>query len=378
MSGNHGITGSIGRSRLRSRPARAAILAVALMSIAATAATAACGGEVPETAETTRGTAVSAQIATAEARDVTDRILATGSVEPWLQVSPGTKIMGRIEEVRVHEGQRVRRSQVLAVLENRDLVASVEQANAAVTMAEARLQNARAQHDRIVSLHERGSATDKSLEDAVAGLRVAEAGLEQAHANVTAAQVMLEYAEIRAPIDGWVIRKMAEVGDMASPGMPLFVLEGLSRIKVAVAVAEADVVGMEPGDPATVRIGALDRDVEARIDRIVPSADPGSRTFQVKVVIDNPDGSIRSGMFARVRFARGTRSALLVPDSAVVRRGQLRGVFVVEDGVARIRWLKLGGGVGEDVEVLSGLEPGERYLVSPPAGLVDGTPVSGS
>jgi RND family efflux transporter MFP subunit len=163
---------------------------------------------------------------------------------------------------------------------------------------------------------------------------------------------------------------------MAAPGSPFFTLENLDPVKVTVQVPETEVVGLEAGSPASVRIPALDLDVEAEIDRVVPSGDPVSRTFAVQLLVDNPDGSIKSGMFARVLFSSGQREVLTVPEGALVRRGQMEGIFVVEDGTARLRWIKSGRGDDGRVEVLSGLDAGERYVLDPPARLRDGSPVS--
>jgi RND family efflux transporter MFP subunit len=303
---------------------------------------------------------------------------ATGSVEPWVRVSPGSKILGRVQEVRVREGDRVEKGDLLALLESGDLRAAVEQARASVAMAEANRENARAQHARISELHARGSVTEKNLEDALAGLRVAEASVRQAKANLAAARVNLEYAEVRSPVSGWVVEKGIEAGDMASPGTRFFTVEDLSRVKVVVRVPEREVVGLEEGAPAAVTVDVLEREFEGAVDRVAPAGDAASRTFDVEIVLDNPDGRIRSGMFARVVFERGSRSALRVPEGAVVRRGQLEGLFVVgHDGVARLRWARFGRAAGGNVEVLSGLEEGERYVAAPPAGLVDGTRVQG-
>ncbi|MFH1570842.1 MAG: efflux RND transporter periplasmic adaptor subunit, partial [Gemmatimonadota bacterium] len=115
-----------------------------------------------------------------------------------------------------------------------------------------------------------------------------------------------------------------------------------------------------------------------RIEAVVPAADPASRTFRVKVVIANADGAVRSGMFARLRFARGARPAVLVPAAAVVRRGQLQGVFVVQSGRAHLRWLRLGNPWESEVEVVSGLNGGEVLVLDPDAQLRDGQPVEGS
>jgi RND family efflux transporter MFP subunit len=284
--------------------------------------------------------------------------------------------LGRLEEIRVREGDRVRKGDVLARLEDADLRAAVEQSRAAVRMAEANLENAEAQHGRMANLQKRGSATEKSLEDAVAAFRVAEAGLEQARANLLAAEVALSYSELQAPMGGWVVRKLVETGDMITPGTPLLVIEDLSRVKVTFHVPETDVVGLKEGSPAEVSVDVLGQVYDAAVDRVVPSGDPASRTFRVQLILDNTDGILRSGMFARARFLRGERQALAIPMDAVVRRGGLDGVFVVEEDLrARLRWLKLGRAEGELVEVLSGLEVGHRLVIRPPAGLADGVAV---
>jgi RND family efflux transporter MFP subunit len=309
--------------------------------------------------------------------EVPRAVQATGSIRPWARVSPGTKILGRVEEVTVREGDRVRRGQVLVRLERRDLEAAVEQAHAAVAMAEAELERARAQHDRMRSLQSRGSVTDKNLEDAVAGFRVAEAAVQQARANLSAAEVTLGYAEIRSPVSGFVTAKRVESGDMASPGAALLVVEDLARVKVVLTVPESDVVALAPGAPARVAIDVLESSWDAAVDRINPSGDPASRTFDVELVLDNDDGRLKSGMFARATFARGTREALLVPSSAVVRRGALEGLFVLDaERRARLRWIRTGRALDDRIEVLSGLEPGEEFVIAPPLALGDGTTVA--
>jgi RND family efflux transporter MFP subunit len=265
---------------------------------------------------------------------------------------------------------------VLVTLEKRDLTAAVEHATAAVAMAEAGLEMARSQFDRMTKLHERGSVTDKMLEDTTAGYRVAEASLAQAAANLAAAEVMVSYAEISTPVSGWVVAKNIEPGDMAAPGAPLFTVEDLSKVKVVLDVAESEVVGLSEGDPARVRIDVLGETLEATVDRVVPAGDPMSHTYEVHLVLQNPDGRLKSGMFVRASFTRGSRAALRIPASAVVERGQLRGLFVVgDDSRARLRWVRLGRMTADDVEVLSGLEPGERFVSDAVAGLVDGIPV---
>jgi RND family efflux transporter MFP subunit len=367
------------------RNRRARGLAVALLAGAlALAALAGCSGE-PETepaAAEAEPLPVSAR--TAAYDELARTVTATGTVEASRSVRPGTKILGRVDAVPVSEGQPVTAGQLLARLESRDLEAALHQAKAAVASAEAQLENARAQYERMQELAARGSATRKNLEDATAAFHVAGAGVEQARANVAAAEVTLGYAEVRSPFDGWLVEKGIEVGDMVQPGRPLFTVEDLDPVKVVADVPEADARGFAPGAAAVVEVPAAAVRAEAVVARIVPAADRGSRTFRFEISQPNPDGALKSGMFARVTLSRAgdaeaSRTALLVPRGAIVARGQLEGVFVVDEAGetprARLRWVRLGEAHGDRVEVLSGLSAGERYVAEPPEGLVDGSPV---
>ena len=311
-----------------------------------------------------------------------DRLVeATGTVLPRASVSPGTKILGRIASVPVREGDRIEEGALLAALESRDLEAAVRQAEAGLEMARAQLRNAEAQQARIAALHERGSATAKNLEDTDAALAVARAAVEQADAALDAARVTLGYASIRSPLTGWVVAKRVEPGDMATPGAPLFTVEDLSEAEIRVEVPESAIEHLTVGSTATLEI--LERELVAPVDRIVPSADPGSRTFDVRLLVPNEDGFLRSGLFVRARFAVDSEERLVVPASALVERGGLIGVLLVDESGdvprARRTWVEVGraapSAAGPGRLVLSGLRDGDRVVVAPPPGLADGTPL---
>lgn len=376
------------RRRGSARRFAAALLSLALGSLAL----AGCSDEPAKEAAAPEAAPLPVTAATAAYGDLARTVTATAAVEPSRRVRPGTKILGRVDAVPVEEGQRVAAGQVLARLERRDLDASLRQARAAVASAEAQLENARAQYERMRELEARGSATRKNLEDATSAFHVAEAGVEQAQANVAGASVALGYAEVRSPFDGWLVEKGIEVGDMVQPGAPLFTVEDLDPVKVVADVPGADARDFAPGAPVTIEVPSAGLRTQGTVARIIPSADRGSRTFRFEIVQPNPDGALKPGMFARVILARAgagevSRRALLVPRSALAERGQLEGLYVVDDSGepprARLRWVRLaetGGETGgeprgERVEVLSGLAEGERYVVDPPPGLVDGSPV---
>ncbi len=348
-----------------------------LLALPVLGLTACGGGEAPREAQTPPA-AIAVKVATLEPQVFAATVQAPGSLVALSRVSPGTKILGRVERVVVKEGDRVRRGQLLAKLESRDLEAALGQARSGLAMAEARLDNARAQRDRMSELHGRGSATEKGLEDAVAAFRIAEATVAKAQADIAAARVQLDYAAIRSPRDGWVVKKSIEPGDMATPGAPLFVVEDLSQLEAVVRIPEADVAGIAPGAKAQVEV--LGKKRSAVIDRIVPASDPASRTFELRLVLDNPDGILKSGMFARVSLDIGQEEVLSLPTEALVHRGQLTGTYIVgAHDHARLRWIKIGRELESEgetrVEILSGLKAGERFVVSPPPGLTDGAPV---
>jgi RND family efflux transporter MFP subunit len=197
---------------------------------------------------------------------------------------------------------------------------------------------------------------------------MAKAGQSQAQAALSQARTSLEYARIRAPFDGVVTEKKADSGALASPGMPIFTVEDVRRFRLEAIVNESDLRYVRTGEQVSVAIDALDNaGLKGKVVQIVPAADPASRTFLVKIDLPT-DTRLRSGLFGRAQFSRGERQALLIPRSAVVERGQLQGVFVLDqNGVANLRYITLGKPSGVAIEVLAGLQDGERLVTKPGA-----------
>lgn len=319
---------------------------------------------------------IAAAVLTARREKQPAMLEASASLTALRRVSPGSKILGRIDRLAAREGDPVEPGELLARLESRDLEAAVAQAQAAVAMAEAQHDNAAAMARRMRELEGRGSATVKNREDAVAGELVAAAAVAQARANLAAARVTLSYAEVRSPVAGWVVRKMAEAGDMAMPGQPLFVIEDLSAVEARAEIPESSVAGLAPGAPATVTVAALGRTYETTLDRLIPAADAGSRSFEARFRLPNADQALKSGLFARVALPLpASREALWIPATAVRQRGQLQSVLVVRNGRALLRFVQAGPSDGRRIEILSGLEDGEAFLENPPPGAGDGTAI---
>lgn len=355
------------RLRRPSGPAAAALILAAATGLVA------CGhGESRRAPESRPPVAV--QVLPAALRDWSGGLEVTAGVQPLKRATPSTVLMGRVDEIVKKEGDTVRRGDVLARVESREVAARVAQAEAAVAAARAMEQNARLMKERMERLHARQAASQKNLDDAIAGYDAALANLRAAEEGVKAAEVYLAYSEVTAPFDGVVSERMVEVGDMAAPGRPLFVVESVSRVKIEAQVPESEAAGLSAGDRVDVVV--LGQAREARLSAVLPSADPRSRTFTVRTMLDNKDGRLRSGMFARLRLPGPGRTLVAVPETAVVRRGPLTGLFVVaEDNTARLRWVTVGRSHDGEIEVLTGLSAGERVVAQPPEELEDGRPV---
>jgi RND family efflux transporter MFP subunit len=205
------------------------------------------------------------------------------------------------------------------------------------------------------------------------------ARIDQAKADAANAEVFLSYTKILSPIDGIVTAKPAEVGQMASPGTPILTVEDDSHYRLEVLVEESRIGRIHLGDPVRVSIDALgQKPMEGRVSEIVPSLDPASRSFIVKVDLQSPEAPtvFRSGLFGKARFNTGTKKVLTVPLQSVLERGQLTFVYVVDPAkIARMRLIQTGKTYGDRVEVLSGLSEGDQVILEPLSAVKDGAAV---
>lgn len=337
-----------------------------------------CGGH--ESAENEQAAApVAVQLAPVRLEQVPVTVTAVGTTEPYARATPGTRLLGRVLQVNVQEGQRVAEGAVLVRIEGADLDARRQQAASALQEVQAVLVNAENNLRRVRNLYEERAVPKQSLDAAETEHRRAEAAVAAAQGGLQEVDANLGYSTIRSPLSGVVVRKFVQPGDMAQPGAPLFTVEQQDPMQVTVEIGERDLPYIQVQAPVHVEVEALGGAGKSgwmgRVEAIVPSVDPTSRTFQVKVLVDNPEGTLHSGMFARVGFQKGERPGLLVPEAAVVRRGQLEGVFVVRAGQARLRWVRLGRAFGGQREVIAGLEAGELVVASGVERLRDGAAV---
>jgi multidrug efflux pump subunit AcrA (membrane-fusion protein) len=355
----------------------------------------------PEPVTTHTAEPVPVTVATVASSDVTDMLEAGGVVQARTTATLTARILAPVLEIRVAPGDRVRAGQVLLVLDGRDLAARTEGARAEARAAsqgataaaaeeraaQASLDLARATYDRMVSLHTKKSATAQELDTATAALHGAEASLASASARVQQAASSVEgansasavaeatesFTRITAPFDGVVTEKMVEPGNMAVQGTPLVRVEDTAGFRLDVRVDESRLGQIAPGAAVSVRLDGGEgapHDVKGVVSEVSRAVDADARAFLVKVALPDTVG-LRSGIFGRARFPGSVRQALTVSEHALVRQGQVTSVFVVADGVARLRLVHVRG-----AEVLAGLAAGETVVVAPPPGLADGRPVT--
>jgi len=295
------------------------------------------------------------------AMEVDEPLEWPGTVRSRITAQPAPKLLGRILELRVDVGSAVRAGDVIAVLDDRDVKARLDQAKAAHAAAEAAAVQSEAECVRISRLFEKEAATRRDLEAVQSGYASARARLELARHAVGEAEVLLSESVVRAPFDGVVTEKWAQAGDTGIPGKPIVALQDPLRLRLEAQVPESCARNASLGMEVRVRIDALGREITARIEDIAPVADPESRTFLFKAALPAQEG-LRPGMFARLIQPCGKKAALLIPASAVRRVGQLELLQVLEDGQARLRHIRTGKTYGERVDVLSGIREGEQVL----------------
>lgn len=348
---------------------------IAPLLLALTLGLAACGDD--EAAPTDEAPAVAVTTETVQPSNVPHLYRYAGTVQGARRVPLSTKLMGRVTDLTVDEGDRVRRGEALLRIDSENVQAQQRQVEAQFAAARTALKNARNDLDRFETLYEQDSATRKELENVQTQFEQAKAQVEALENQRAELQDMLGYAAIASPIDGYVVEKRTEEGAMAAPGQPLVVVETLDALKVVAQVPEQDVNRFDVGDTVRVEVDALDRTLPGRVSEVNPAGHYASRQFRVTVVLDRIGTGLKSGMYAQVLLPSGQQTVTTVPASAVVERGQLTGLYTVnDDGRAVLRWVRLGKRHGDRVEVLSGLRDGERFVANTDTRLRDGQAVT--
>jgi HlyD family secretion protein len=351
-------------------------------------------------------------------KKIPDRLELSGTIQPVDSAVLSTRITGRIKTLALQEGDRVKRGQVVARIDVADIAAQNAQAQAGVGQSQAGLAQSKANlnqfksqqveakaslnlakinQSRTAQLRKEGAISQSQLDQARTALDVAQAkvaqiasairqgeaaiaqsqaDIAQAKAGVGAASANISYGIIRAPFDGVVTQKLAYAGETTTPGSSLLKLENTDRLRLETAVPESDLRFIHIDQSVVVKIDALEEKQTAKVKQIVPTADPNSRSFIVKVPLKN-SGHLISGMFGRIELTRGSREAIMIPAHALVRRGQLEGIYAADaNNQANLRWVKTGRVQDGQIEIVSGLTNGDRIITSHLQQLSDGQSIT--
>jgi RND family efflux transporter MFP subunit len=336
-------------------------------------------------AQVKREVVTGVQVADARTSSLPEYFETTATVRANTVSAVASKIMGVVTAIHAREGDNVAAGQELLTIDDRDLTQRVKAAEAghreALKALDAARQNralAGVTERRYRKLYEGRAISGQEMDQVATQFKVATAEVERtqamaarAQAGVAEAQVVLGYSRVTSPTSGIVTEKKIDVGSMAVPGMPLLTVEDQSSFKLDINVDESLSGKLKTGMPVEVEIAAIGLKTTAPIRDVVPAVDPAGRTFLIKVALS--ETGLRSGMYARVTIPIGQRDAILVPEKAVMFRGQLTGVYkVLSDGVVTLTMVRVGKRHGDDLEVLSGIKPGDRIIVGGVDRAVDG------
>jgi RND family efflux transporter MFP subunit len=313
--------------------------------------------------------ATSLATALVEAGSVDDVISLDGRIEAVHQSTVSAQTSGRITEIFFDVDDYVPKDAVILRFRDTDQQARLQQAQAAETEANARLQQAQAEYARISQVYEKKLVARAAMDKATADRNAAQARLQQAQAQVAAAREELENTVVRAPYPGILTRRHVEVGEMAAPGKPLVTGLSLENLRAVTDIPQAYVNRVREQQTAAVLVNGR----RLQSDKLVvfPYADEASHGFRARVEFPSGEAGLYPGMFIKVLFKIGQRNNLTIPASALVFRGEVTGVYVVDDKEQiHFRQVRVGDAVDGRREIRSGLEAGERVAVEPAAALL--------
>ncbi len=305
-----------------------------------------------------------------------------GVIEAVKQSVISAQIAGRIASLDVKAGERVRQGQLLLTIDDREVVAGVQRAQAQLAQAEAELRNARVNLDRTRQLQSEGFVSKAALDTADTQYKAALGGRDQASAAVRQAGLAKEYSRVTAPYDGYVSETMAQAGDLAAPGRPLLVLYSPAPLRAVVHVPVTQSAAATDGGKVEVLVPDAQgtaRWITPTDRQILSAADPVAQTIDWR--LDLPTGELQGlvpGQQVRVRFTGDAAKRPMLPDSAILHRGELTAVYVVGGSGFVLKVVRLGQSFGaEGVEVLAGIAPGDRVAIDPiRAGLAGARPAA--
>lgn len=349
-----------------------------ILSFSAALLLASCGNDEQKVVDD-QTAAIAVKVNQVVANSTSPFLSVSGTIQASSSADLSTRMMGYVDKVHVNVGDQVRKGQLLLSISNSDLQAKKGQVNAGITEATVAFNTAEKDYNRFKNLFADNSASQKEFDDITANYEMAKARLESAKQMKNEINAQLAYTNITAPFNGVITQKIVKAGDMASPGMTLLSIEAPSNFEVMAMVPETEISEIKEGTEVETLVKSIDKTLKGKVSEVSSSAKHTGGQYLVKINLDETDANILSGMFATVQFPvkRKVKSErVLIPKEALVTNGQLSGVYTVsESNTALLRWLRLGRTFGNQVEVLSGLNSEEAYIISAEGKLYNGVPI---
>ena len=306
-------------------------------------------------------------VASAQYREVAQTYSVDGLVEAVRQSTVSAQISGRVKEINFDVGDHVSKGQVILRIDEREAAQAVAGSQAQVLQAQANLHNAKSAYERARQLFAQKFISQAALDKAQADYKVALAQAAASEAGAGQASLTHGYTAVIAPYSGIVAARLVEVGEMVMPGKPLMTGFDASEMRVLVSVPQDKLADIGTQPAAKVEIPSLKRWIDAASVTVQPVADARTHSTQVRVYLSKNEAGIYPGMFVRAHFVVGKANKLVIPASAVLRRSEVVAVYVVDEkGGMKLRQVRLGETLADGlVEVLAGLNPGEKVALEP-------------
>ena len=299
------------------------------------------------------------EVATAVARDVPQENVYASTVQAYAVNNIAPQTAGRIRKINVEVGDYVVKGQILAEMDRLQL-----------EQTELQVQNDDIEYERLKGLYQEGGLSQSDFETAELGYKLRKTTLENLRENTI----------LRSPINGFVSARNFDEGDLFSMSAPLFTVQQVTPVKLLVGISESEYTKIHKGDKVSLTVDALPGETySGKVDRLYPTIDPATHTFKVEVVVPNAGRELRPGMYARVTVNFGTRHSIIVPDQALVKQEGTgtRFIYVLQaDNTVSYIPVTIGRHMGQEYEIVSGLEDGARVVVKGQSLLKDGVKVN--
>lgn len=330
-----------------------------------------CGGDASTAKNIPAVQTINVDVMSVELGTIPLKSVVPGSIVSDQKAQISSRLVGYIKNFDLKVGQNVKRGELLFSIDSADIENGIAQARSGYQQAKAGLLDAKLDYKRFKKLYEDESVSKQNFDKMNLKYKIAKEQMITAKTGLNQAKSQLKYANVKAPFDGVVVKKMATAGDLSAPGKPILSLENKKTLSVKTQVSHELYAALRLGDTASIVLDGIEQPLLGTIYTMVAAADPKNRTHIIKLSL-HENSVVNSGTFARISFTRGERQTLMVPKSAVISRSGIEGVFVVENETAFFNMVRLGEVIGEMVEIKSGINFEDSIVVSNNESLLNG------